>query len=253
MPDIQTLTSAVQTLEASANRWSKGALWLIAATAIVASAYFVVSLVASRKATSLQRAQAALISAKDAQLNENLRRQDEDAKRIEREASEKITTAKSELTKEQAKLAGEQRKTAEAQREAADAQLALKRHLEEVQARVQDRHLTDEQRTKLLAALNAAPKGKIAFLCVSGHMEAYVFMRELQAVFEQAGWRIMASAEQDFLGSPSGLFVRAGDRKFSTGVWESLRAAGLHLTRAAEYKDIATADDNVELIVGLHP
>ena len=188
MPDIQTLTSAVQSLETSASRWNKGALWLIAATAIVASLYFIVSWVASRKATALQKAQTALIQAKDSQLASDLRDKDETARRIEREAAQKIadtykeakrieTDANKQIEETKLDVAKQQERVAKAKKE-----------LLEIQERMKPRHLTLEQRTELLRLLRAGPAGPVAVWFTSSNPEARDFALELRAVLIEAGW-----------------------------------------------------------------
>ena len=116
MSDIQALTSKVQQLGSSASLWNRLALWAVAATAIVAALYFVFSLVASRKNTALQIAQAELDHAKDSQLAGDLKDKDVAISAADQKAaSAKQETAR--LTKE-----AEQAKTERAE---ADKQIAI--------------------------------------------------------------------------------------------------------------------------------
>lgn len=67
MPDIQTLLSQAKELQDSSEWWTNAALWLTAATAIVAAMYFVASRVAINKGAELRRVQTAIASIKDEQ------------------------------------------------------------------------------------------------------------------------------------------------------------------------------------------
>jgi hypothetical protein len=87
MPDIQTLTSQVEQLERAAGWWNNATLWLVAGTALVAAAYFVVSLISSNRSNALKDAQAALIRAKDEQLALNLKDKDEQISAAKERAS----------------------------------------------------------------------------------------------------------------------------------------------------------------------
>src|SRR6266446_4716428 len=116
MSDIQALTSKVQQLGSSATLWNRLALWAVAATAIVAALYFVFSLIASRKNTALQVAQAELNRAKDSQLTGDLKDKDVAISAADQKAADaKKETAR--LTKE-----AEQAKTERAE---ADKQIAI--------------------------------------------------------------------------------------------------------------------------------
>ena len=111
--------------------------------------------------------------------------------RTDLEAATAESRAKqAELTSEQAKLSAEQRKTAEAQREAAEAQLALKKHLEEVAGRQKPRHLTVEQRARLLSFLRNQPIGAIKIGFNFNNPEARDFASEIAVVLKEAGWNV---------------------------------------------------------------
>jgi hypothetical protein len=208
MPDIQTLTSAVQSLERSAGLWNRAALWLIAATAIVASLYFIVSWVASKKSTALQSAQAALIHAKDEQLSRDLKVKDDkiaetnrEAKRIESEANQKIADTnketkriETEAQKEIARLTTEaetaragiataQAAAAEATKEAQQAD--VKRL--ELEKAVAPRSTGDQAAfARTLKEFSGTP---VAIETVND-FEARRFAGQIAFVLAQAGWRV---------------------------------------------------------------
>lgn len=141
MPDIQTLTSTVQGLESSVNRWNSVALWFIFATAIVAIGYFVVSYVASKKASQLKTAQDNLLRAKDEQLVFDLKEKDvqiAEANAKAEDARKGTETAKTEAAKANAEAAKANEK-AESERLA-----RLK-----IEERLAPRFLTTEQQNEL--------------------------------------------------------------------------------------------------------
>jgi hypothetical protein len=175
----------------------------------VASLYFIVSWVASRKAIALQTAQAVLIRAKDEQLATDLKNKDVSISVADQNAADakakttqlehdnlqlktdlQIATADSrakqaELATEQAKLATEQRTTAEAQREAAEAQLALKEHLERVAKRQAWRSLDSKS---FVEALQGKPKAKVQIWYKPEDAEAQALAREIYSCLIQANW-----------------------------------------------------------------
>jgi hypothetical protein len=109
MPKIATLTSEVQRLQTATDWWTNATLWLTALTALVAIGYFVVSRVAINRAAQLRTAQAALDSAKEEKLTNDLKDKDKeiaDAKARAAEANRLAEEERLARVKIEEKLAG---------------------------------------------------------------------------------------------------------------------------------------------------
>lgn len=166
MPDIDALTSAVKQLGSSFNFWNNKALWLIAATAVVAAAYFIASWIASDRANKLQDAQTALNRAKDVQLEKDLREKDRQI---------------ADLTNQN---------------------LALEMQVAEAYRRIDPRQLTPTRLEGLRRKLDArATKGAIDILCVGErHSEACTFAHALAGALKRAGWTVGDVQQTDLAG-----------------------------------------------------
>jgi outer membrane protein OmpA-like peptidoglycan-associated protein len=75
------------------------------------------------------------------------------------------------------------------------------------------RKLTEDQREQLLRTLREDPKVPLAVVSISGDGESYAFAKELDALFNTAGWSSRGVSQETVSGIPPGLtFVtKSGD------------------------------------------
>jgi len=187
-----------------------------------------------------------------------------EAKRIELNANQKIEEAKAQAQKDVAaarlrqdeialELRNKAKELADAQRQAAEAQLALKKHLEEVAARQADRHLSTEQRSRLIEILTANLKGEINVTCIGGHPEPCNFARELVDALTKSGWTIKNFSEGVIFvgGSPAGLIMQVHDSEKvpvrATVLQEAFKQVGI---LAPGEVIPGLGEDTVSLVVG---
>jgi hypothetical protein len=83
----------------------------------------------------------------------------------------------------------------------------------ETRQRREPRKLTEGQREQLLRTLREDPKVPLAVVSLSGDNESYAFARNLDMLFDIAGWPIRRVSQQAVSGVPPGLtFVsKSGD------------------------------------------
>jgi hypothetical protein len=235
MPDIQTLTSLVQQLDAAAGWWSNKALWFVAFTAIAAAGYLVTSLMASDRATKLKNVQAQLIKAKDDQLTGDLKSKDvsisaadqkaadaqketarltkeaEQAKTERAEADKQIAIAKADALRAKEGIANAEAVSAKAGVEVARLQgvvanaetrrLDAERKLLELQERLKPRHLTADQRTTLIGLSKDVPKGEVVIYAFIGDAEGIAFSLELLDALTAAGWSVRHAGQHTIMFS----------------------------------------------------
>jgi len=79
-----------------------------------------------------------------------------------------------------------QKDASEQQERAATAE----KDLLELREKIKDRHLSDKQKTDLIAALKAGPKGSLILECLGGPPEICSFADEISHVLTSAGWTI---------------------------------------------------------------
>jgi len=203
MPDMQSLIERVQELSGPSIWWSKASQWLIGATAIVALLYFFASFKALKYAGDLKDAQDALSRARDNQLVSDLKTKDGQIAT----ANALAGTAKEQsdrLEGDNLKLRGQ---VAILETQAADAQRAYL----ELQERVKPRHLTAQQRTRLIKLLRARPGGFVQMKCSVGDAEAFDFAAELADAMANAkdrGWQPKCCDRLVFKPLPVGLEIR---------------------------------------------
>jgi hypothetical protein len=86
--EIATLTSEVQRLQTTTDWWTNATVLVTALTALVAVGYFIVSRVAINRAAQLRTAQAALDTAKEEKLTNDLRDKDKEIAEAKARAAE---------------------------------------------------------------------------------------------------------------------------------------------------------------------
>ncbi|MCA1638604.1 MAG: hypothetical protein LC768_09770 [Acidobacteria bacterium] len=78
--------------------------------------------------------------------------------------------------------------------EAKTKQIEAEKALLELQNRISPRSLTQEQQTKLLAALKTLPKDSIDIHFISGNEESIQYAEQFIRVFKDAGWQVQPKA-----------------------------------------------------------
>jgi hypothetical protein len=167
-------------------------------------------------------------------------------------ANEEAARANGEAAKANERAGALELETAKQREKAANAELALL----ELQRRVQDRHLTVEQREKLALSLARDPKGTISVVCVGGTPEPCVFAAEIAGLLQVAGWTVDFSGSNRGVvfvgGSPAGLLlqVQAAFMPRGAALQQALRAVGLDVQGRLVPE---APEDSIELIVGSKP
>jgi hypothetical protein len=109
------------------------------------------------------------------------------------------------------------------------------------------RSLTPEQRQAMLARLTTSVDGSsstghpVWFATIPNNPEAAAFQKTLQAVFEEAGWKVQGNAPIRF-PMKAGIFVFAADEDppdYLSQVNDAFEAAGLTITSGRGYRDFA--------------
>jgi hypothetical protein len=167
-------------------------------------------------------------------------------------ANEAAARANGEAAKANERAGALELETAQQREKAAIAEKALL----ELQQRVQDRHLTAEQRQALRDLLTTRPKGEITLFCVGGDPEPCAFAGELAEVLRASGWTVLFGESEHGLlflgGSPKGIFLRvhSGNTPRAVALQEALKAVGIDAL--GELRTDAP-DDWVNLLVGYKP
>jgi hypothetical protein len=83
----------------------------------------------------------------------------------------------------------------------------------ETRQRQPPRKLTEDQREQLLRTLREAPKAPLAFVSIFGDNESHAFAKQLDLVFDIAGWPTRGVSQQTASGIPPGLtfLTKSGD------------------------------------------
>lgn len=106
-------------------------------------------------------------------------------------------------------------------------------------APVAARVITPEQKTAMLEKLGATPGAPVWFAVVPNNPEAADFQKQLQKVFEEAGWQVKGNTVVRFPMKP-GVFVFAADEEppdYLSSVNDALEAAGLTVTSGRGYRE----------------
>ena len=165
MPEIQSLTDAVNRLTQKVDFWNKAVVWALFAAALVAVLVVITTRMAVVRTRELSDAQNRLMQEKDREV--------------------KIAQRRLELD-----LSQQEERTAKAQKDAADAALALAKFKE-------PRTIPPEDQQKLIAALKPFAGEKFA-LAVFPDPEPLALARTLDTLLKSAGWqRVPAQIQRD--------------------------------------------------------
>jgi hypothetical protein len=189
-----------------------------------------------------------------------------DAEQAARESNERIAALKLEADKARGEIESAKAVAAKANERAGALELETvqqrekaalaERALLELQQRVQDRHLTPQQRAVLGEHLMHGPKGEIHLLCVGGDPEPCAFAEELAQMLRDNGWTVIFGEPEHgfiFIGaSPRGMFLRvhSGNIQRAVMLQQSLTAAGLE---APGVLMPDTPEDWIQLLIGYKP
>jgi outer membrane protein OmpA-like peptidoglycan-associated protein len=102
----------------------------------------------------------------------------------------------------------------------------------EIQQRQPPRKLTEDQREQLVRTLREVPKVPLAVVSLRGDGESYAFAKELDELFNTAGWATQGVSQQTMSGIPPGLtfFTKSGEAAtFTRGIRlkDTLHAMGI--------------------------
>jgi hypothetical protein len=211
---IHTLTEKIEKLERSLSPWENALIIFIAITAVAALAIFLSEYGSRKIGKQLKDANSALNAAKDAELAHTLA---EDNARIEEnkgetakanERAQKLEHANLTLRGELNRQTGEIAVLQKAAADAKTAQAKAEKDLLELQERVKLRHLSAEQRKKLIdflraAAVAGAPKGPIQVSRQLLDETAQPFAEEIKEAFGSAGWTSNEVGRQFGGGGPT--------------------------------------------------
>jgi hypothetical protein len=222
--DIQALTSKVQALTDKYGFWNTWSVRLIAIGLVATAMYFFAQWMTNRRGNELNDAQAALIRAKDDQLSVDLKEKDvqigrannsaniaqertaqltkdaEVARAAQAEANKEIAIAKADAARAKEGTANAEAQSTKASVEVARLQVVVagaeqkraeaERALLELKEQLKPRHLSDEQRTKLIDILSHGPTGTFELQFLANDPESQNFADQLSAALQQAGWTL---------------------------------------------------------------
>ncbi|MCC6849770.1 MAG: hypothetical protein IT294_14795 [Deltaproteobacteria bacterium] len=105
------------------------------------------------------------------------------------------------------------------------------------------RSLTGEQRQAMLEKLQNNPGRPVWFATVPNNPEAAAYQKQIQSVFEAAGWEIKSNSVVRFPMKP-GIFVFAADEEppgYLASVNDAFEAAGIAITSGRGYREFVRA------------
>lgn len=174
-----------------------------------------------------------------------------------KQADVKIAEANERTASVSLRLEEEARKRAEAQQETAKAQQALVEKTEEIRLRQLPRHLTPEQRARLVEILKSSPKGEVDIVCVLGDGEGFAFATELDGVLKAAGWTASGGGVSQVAysgGNPigAGIIVHSSQTvpPYAAALQHAFELIGFPLP-GAEKSDLPAG--KVQLLIGNKP
>ena len=106
-------------------------------------------------------------------------------------------------------------------------------------AKAAARDLTAEQRQAMLEKLQANPGRPVWFATVPNNPEAATFQKQLQSIFEAAGWEIKGNSVIRF-PMKAGIFIFAADEEppdYLSSVNDAFEAGGLTVTSGRGYRE----------------
>ncbi len=101
------------------------------------------------------------------------------------------------------------------------------------------RELSAESRQAMLDKLNASPGRPVWFAIVPNNPEAANFQKQLQSVFQAAGWEVKNTSTIRFAMKP-GVFIFAADEEppdYLSSVNDAFEAAGITVTSGRGYRE----------------
>jgi ABC-type multidrug transport system fused ATPase/permease subunit len=178
VPDIQSLTEKASFFQKSFDFWTTGNVWFVALAVILAFIVFFTQFMAVRRAKELSQAQSELLSAKDKQLDEDLKNKDLHIA----EAKERASSAD--------KISGEANlRAAKLEKEAANARLETERLKESIAWRT----LSQESALALEKVLTSKP-GSVNLRYMDGDPEALFLAIQISQILGKAKWQIAPGA-----------------------------------------------------------
>lgn len=223
----------------------------------------------AKKDASVADAKAAQANLEAAKANEGLAKSNLEIARLTNEAAAlrvEAENAKANIASAQADAAKANEGAIKATAEVARLQIVVanaetkraeaERALLELQERIKDRHLTTEQRARLVELFKANPKGKINVSCVGGSSpEPCIFASEIVDTLKLGGWDVEFSPGFISVGGiPVGLIIQVRSSDKAPVRAEVLQKALGEIGFAAPGEVQPTLDEQtVNLIVGAKP
>jgi DNA-binding transcriptional MerR regulator len=166
----------------------------------------------------------------------------------EREAAERTLNEQLQIARQSAEVAVQESAVAKQSAEAANLKAV------EAQNKITPRHLTEDQKQKLFQLLRSGPKGPVEITSLLGDPESHSFALELDAIFNNAGWKTNGVNQGVFNGSPKGLILQIKSVQASPPnagyLQKALAAIGYHASgELAE----GLPEQKLALIVGQKP
>jgi len=174
----------------------------------------------ARRGAAEARAESDKANAGLAKSNEEIARLTAEAEkaRAERaEADKQIAIAKADAARAKEGIATAEARSLEATAEvsrlrvtvanAETARAKAEKDLLELRERIQPRHLTAAQRTRLVQLLRSFSKGQLDIRCPVGNPEAHDFAVELVAVFTSSGWQASLTDHVVMFPTPVGIHL----------------------------------------------
>ncbi|HKB56087.1 MAG TPA: hypothetical protein VKC51_00725, partial [Lacunisphaera sp.] len=126
--------------------------------------------------------------------------------------------------------------------------------LQELRQQLTPRHLTSNQRQRLVELLKTGPKGTALLTCPMNNSEASDFLTEIGAALKEADWKVAPDIPRIFETTPVGLEFSIPRNDTSQPAVESLDAAfeavGLTISNRGVLPGLGT---DVRILVGANP
>jgi hypothetical protein len=123
-----------------------------------------------------------------------------------------------------------------------------------VSRQLEHRHLTNEQRSQLIASLVSKPKGTVLLTCPINNPEAADFMNEIGSAVQAAGWQIARDIPRIFDHTPKGIELNIPTKDASNvaalSLDSALDAVGIVVSNRAVMPDLTV---DIRMLVGEKP
>lgn len=226
MSDIVSLTSQVQQLGGSVDRWGNAVNWLIAATAFVGVMYFMATVRHSTLSKRLRDAQELLLQAKDRELQSDLKTKDVEIGSAKKEAG----TANEAAGKANERASANEKEAARLKKAAEDERMARVR----LEKEISPRRLTGTQKETISKFLLLGHPWKVAVVSVILDGESEDFADDLAGAISASPSKWETMRIKNHLTTRHGVEIAwiEGTEDFRSGVRAASRRLGDALNTA---------------------